>query len=446
MVTRVLVVDDSTVSREVVSRILTEVLDGAEITACGSGEEALRAVDDNSFSLVTTALKLPDMDGLDLSRRVRSNEQHHLTPIVVISCGADTRLLDEGFAAGVTDYFDESEGYRAFGDFIKNVYQLHSALRGRILYVEDSRTAALVTRKVLEKYGLEIEHVESAEQASSLLEKCDQSECEYDLVITDFNLKGRMSGGDLLHLLRVHLHYTQQELPVLVVTGNEDSQTQSEVFQAGANDFVCKPIVEEILMARVRLLLLIKHQFDTLKGQAETMERMAITDTLTGVYNRRYLTEQCDAMMAEPENRPLWALLIDLDHFKRINDTHGHLTGDQVLAATGRLLRENFPDGVAVRFGGEEFAVILPSSSQSHAVRRAESFRRQIALLRPQGVPVTTSMGLACADHHPVEDLDRLRALADEALYAAKEGGRNRICVMDARSEVVPLRDHGIAS
>jgi len=436
-----MVVDGSAVSRAILTRMLRDALEDTVVRPCASGAEALMRLGEDRYDLVTTALLLPDMDGLDLSRQVRRSERHHYTPIVVVSGDADSRLLREGFEAGVTDYFDKSLGYKAFGSFIKAFIQRHAGLVGRILYVEDSRTDAVVTNRILEKHGLHVVHTVSAELAVELLEETladPDNEEGFDLLITDFFLKGRMTGGDLLYSIRARFHLSQQEFPVLVITGNEDQQKQLEVFHAGANDFVSKPMIEEILMARVRSLLLVKHQYDALKRQAETMRWVAATDSLTGVRSKRYLLDNGEACLNDPASQPVWAMLIDIDHFKQINDNLGHITGDHVLAALGELLNETFPDALAVRFGGEEFCVLLPKVGRTEALARAETLRSTVEALQPAEVAVTVSIGLAGSDEHPGRPLTRFLALADKALYDAKEAGRNRVSVYEGSDSSPP--------
>lgn len=442
--TRILVADGSSVSRAILTRILTDELREAEVTPCASGDEALALLAEERFDLVTTSLLLPDMDGLDLSRSIRHLGTNHYTPIVVVSGDADLRLLREGFEAGVTDYFDKSHGYRAFGDFIKSFVGRNACLVGRVLYVEDSRTTTAAITRILERYGLQVVHTPSAERALELLAQSKEAEDQrFDLVITDFFLKGALTGGDLLHGIRAKHHYSQQELPVLVLTASEDEQTQVEVFHAGANDFVNKPIIEEVLLARVRSLLLIKHQYDALKQQAETMRWLAATDSLTGVRSKRYLLDSGEEYLRLPANQPACAMLIDIDNFKRINDTLGHITGDHVLAALGETLNTSFSDSLVVRFGGEEFCVLMPRTTREHALARADALRRTVEALQPADVPVTISIGVTCCGDHPELPLTRLLSLADKALYRAKENGRNQVYLYGADGAYAPARATG---
>jgi two-component system cell cycle response regulator len=435
--TRILVVDGSTVSRQILSRILQNEISEVEIDHSHSGKEAIQKLHENNYNLITTALMLPDMDGLALCRNIRSSTFHKYTPVIVVSSDADERLLQEGFKAGVTDYFDKSNGYKAFGDFIKSFIQRNCQLVGHILFIEDSKTAAAVICKILEKHGLKVTHTDSAEQAIKLLEiqrvdekKSNQSQSvPFDLVITDFNLNGALTGGDLLYTIRTRFHYSEQKLPVLVITGNDDQKTQVKVFHAGGNDFVTKPIIEEVIMARVRMLLLIRHQFEALQQQTENMRWIASTDSLTGVRSKRYLLDNGEEYIQNSANQPVWAMLIDIDFFKNVNDTFGHICGDHVLAELGSQLNKLFPKDMVTRFGGEEFSVIMINLSQEEALQQAENIRKNIEKLEPAGVKVTLSVGLASMKDHPDSDLAQILALADKALYHSKKTGRNRVSV-----------------
>lgn len=427
---RILVVDGSTVSRQILSRILNDEMTQIEVDSCKTGKAALQKLEENKYDLVTTALMLPDMDGLALCRNIRSSNVHKYTPVIVVSGDADERLLQEGFNAGVTDYFDKSSGYKAFGDFIKSFVERNSSLVGHVLLIEDSKTAAAVICKIMEKHGLKITHTESAEQAMKLLEKeygDENSQYPFDLVITDFYLKGDLTGGDLLYAIRTRFHYSQQELPVLVITGNDDQKTQVEVFHAGGNDFVTKPILEEVLMARIRLLLLIRHQFEALKQQAENMRWIAATDSLTGARSKRYLVDNGEEFIQNTANQTVWAMLIDIDFFKKINDSLGHITGDHVLAELGSKLNKSFPTDMVVRFGGEEFSILMKNQSPAEALKKAENLRKEVEKLKPANVDLTISIGLASMQDHPESSLNHILALADKALYHSKENGRNRV-------------------
>ena len=421
-------VDGSSVTLQMLSSVVTNEISDVIVDTCTTAAEALQKMNENYYHLISTALMLPDIDGLALCRKIRLSSKHKYNAVIIVSSDADERLQQEGYKAGVTDYFDKSEGSNAFAHFIEPYLQQNACLNGRVLFIEDSKTAAIIVRKSLEKYGLEVTHTDSAEHAIELIkEQHLNKENLYDIVITDFHLKGKLTGGDLLYAIRSRFHYSQQELPVLVVTGNDDTKTQVEVFHAGGNDFVTKPIIEEVLIARVRLLVLIHQQFETLKQQTETMKWIAATDSLTGVHSKRYLLDNGEQFIHDQHNQTVWAMLIDIDFFKNINDTLGHIQGDHALSALGEKLNQSYPDDMVARFGGEEFSILIKNTSQSEVLNKAEILRKEVAELNPAGIPLTISIGLASMQDYPHADLAQILAFADKALYAAKENGRNRV-------------------
>ncbi len=161
----------------------------------------------------------------------------------------------------------------------------------------------------------------------------------------------------------------------------------------------------------------------------EELERLAVTDGLTGLYNRRYFDQKlADELQAAVRyGRPLSVLLFDVDHFKRFNDTHGHDMGDKVLQALADVLRTSRTVDIPCRYGGEEFAVILPNTPQDKATAAAERLRRAVAALDIEGLEVTVSIGVAARPPHMTDSRDTLVKAADQALYAAKQAGRNRV-------------------
>ncbi|MEW6352759.1 MAG: response regulator [Pseudomonadota bacterium] len=437
----IMVVDGSGVSRTLITRILRIEMADAVVTACASAQQALSYLESGRYDLITTSLTLPDMDGLDLCRHIRRSATHCFTPVIVVASDANERLLREGYAAGVTDYFDRSHGYADLVEFIKALSLRKLGQVGKILYVEDSPTAAEITRRIMEKQGLEVLHMPSAQEALGYLQRASPEEArQFDIVVTDFFLQGGMNGADLLRALRLTHHYSHHELPVLVTTADNSERRHLEVLQAGGNDVVTKPIVEEIFIARLHSLLLIKQQYSALLRQAEEIRRLATTDSLTGVRSKRYLLDGGERFLANSDNNPVSAFLIDVDHLKKINDDLGHITGDHILIRLGAMLRQHFgEDSIVVRFGGEEFAILIPRCPAAEAGIQAETLRRNAEALCPVQIPITVSVGVACSADHPGANLTRLLALADKALYTAKNAGRNRVYLFTAQHGAQPF-------
>lgn len=249
---RVLVVDGSRVVRQLITRVLRSELPEAEVIGCGTGAEAYPLLDGAAFDFITIALRLPDMDGLELARYVRESAPQAYVPIIVVSGDVDGRLQSRTLGEHVTDYFDKSLGFQALAEFIRGYARPESTAEGTVLYVEDSRVVALATRRMMEKTGLTVRHVLSVEDALALLE-ADRSQgvIGADVVLTDVSLKGELTGGDLLERIRNEFGYGKGRLPVLVMTGDENPANQAALLRAGANDLVEKPVEERLLITKL---------------------------------------------------------------------------------------------------------------------------------------------------------------------------------------------------
>lgn len=254
---RVLVVDGSRVVRQLIERVLKAELPNAVVIGCGSGADALAQLPGGVIDLVTTSLRLPDMDGMQLARAIRESNSQAYIPIVVVSGDVQERLLARSLDGSVTDYFDKSLGFDALAAFIRGYVRPVERVDGNVLYVEDSRVVALATRRMMEKCGFTVSHVVSVEAALELLEtaRAEGRAPGYDLVLTDVSLKGDLSGGDLLDRVRNQFGYAKGELPVLVMTGDDNPANQSALLRAGANDLVHKPIEERLLITKLQFQL-----------------------------------------------------------------------------------------------------------------------------------------------------------------------------------------------
>jgi CheY-like chemotaxis protein len=250
---RVMVVDGSKVVRRLIEQLLKADLPGVTVLSCETGAEAKRQLEAGVVDLVTTALRLPDMDGLDLARHVREHAPQAYIPIVIVSGDVNERLINRELSEFVTDYFDKSLGFSALTDFIRGYIRPESQVAGDVLYVEDSRVVALATRRMLEKYGLTVLHVTNVEDAVAMLETAmAQGRIPgVDVVLSDVNLKGELTGADLLDRLRNEFCYSKGQLPVLIMTGDDNPRNQAALLRAGANDLVQKPIEERLLITKL---------------------------------------------------------------------------------------------------------------------------------------------------------------------------------------------------
>ena len=250
---RVMVVDGSKLVRKLIADVLTRELPGVEVLGCSTIAEARAALESGPVHLVTTALALPDGDGMELARSVREAAGQAYVPVIVVSGDVQQNLVERRFTEYVTDYFDKSLGHEALAAFIRGYVQPQPVADATVLYVEDSRVVAEATRRMLERHGLHVVHVLTAEDAFARLtaESLGRITPRTDLVLTDVTLKGELSGRDVVQRIRVDFGYGKRRMPVLVMTGDSNPLNQSELLKAGANDLVIKPIEERLLITKV---------------------------------------------------------------------------------------------------------------------------------------------------------------------------------------------------
>jgi two-component system cell cycle response regulator len=297
-----------------------------------------------------------------------------------------------------------------------------------VLIMDDSEQVRRQIRRALEDSSLFTTFHEAADGLTGfkLL-----TQHPIDLVLCDLLMPG-CDGFKFLLMRRRKIEF--KDIPVILLTGQEDVKNKIRGLEQGASDYVVKPFDSGELLARVKVQLKIKALQDELKIKNARLSELSATDGLTSVYNRRYLREKLDHEFnrCKRYNMGLAFMMLDLDFFKRINDQYGHLAGDYILVEVAAILRRNSrkPDLVA-RYGGEEFAVLLPSTDLEGARVLAERIREEIETTRftfeRHLISLTASVGLIVYPNPEVETTDQLVQKADEALFAAKQAGRNRV-------------------
>jgi len=306
----------------------------------------------------------------------------------------------------------------------------NSAPEWRILLVDDEPTQRLIMARLLKRAGYDVETASNGKEALAKIEAGD-----FQLMITDWEMP-EMDGIALCGALRAS--QTKGYIYTILLTARDAIEHVVTGLQAGADDYLTKPVIEPELIARLSTGKRIVTLERNLRQANEENRRLSITDPLTGAFNRRYLMEQLPREIdrAARYGRQLSVIMCDVDHFKRINDTHGHLAGDEVLKWFVKHLQNNVraSDWVA-RYGGEEFVIVLPETNVQNAAHAAEHLREQVSsspfTSGELSFPTTASFGVAGWRDKvpPGATLDALIAKCDAGVYASKDGGRNRVTV-----------------
>ncbi|MBT3603455.1 MAG: diguanylate cyclase [Candidatus Latescibacteria bacterium] len=297
----------------------------------------------------------------------------------------------------------------------------------RILLVDDDPALRMFVEATLKREGHE---VHSLPDADDILEQLDA--LSPDLLILDLMLPN-ISGYDVLKNIRKASRF--DTVPIVLFSGQNDTASKIKGLDLGAVDYLVKPIPPEELAARVRALIRQKKRQDELMAEYNRLSELSLTDPLTGAYNRRALNTFLRSRLAEAtrHNTPFSCVMFDLDHFKEVNDTHGHDTGDLVLREVAALTIALFrQEDALVRYGGEEFLGILQHTSKEGARTFSERLRSEVAGRTfnedKHPLQITLSAGVSSfPEDGGFEDPREMITLADRRLYVAKGSGRNRV-------------------
>lgn len=314
--------------------------------------------------------------------------------------------------------------------------------QGRILVVDDNQDNIEIIATRLRFRGYDMEEAADGKQALELVHQNPPDLILLDVMLPDidgYEISRRIKGNEELPFI-----------PIILVTARDSTQDKVMGLDAGADDYLTKPINFPELEARVRSMLRIKRLQDELEEKNRELERLSISDGLTGLYNHRrihgLLHEEFER--AQRTGDKISVAMFDLDRFKSVNDTYGHPAGDRVLQEMATVLRESAREIDRIgRYGGEEFMVILPETDIEDAAVFVERVRREVAR-RPfdieldEPLHMTISVGVATYPNESIDSPETLVKIADNALYAAKTGGRNKAVRFDQMTAEAAAPEH----
>ena len=418
---KVLLVDDSQAITQLL-RARCESVAGVETESAGSLAEVMASVesDPKRFFLAVVDLNLPDAPDGEVVDYLLA----HDIPVVVLTGHYDDAMRERILAKNVVDYLLKTSVHE-----IEHVANLVRRIRRnrdlKALVVDDSRAYRQYIGGLLALQHLQVLYAANGREALAVMDR----EPGISLVITDYNMP-ELDGLGLIAALRQRRG--RDDLAIIGVSDATHPALPARLLKTGANDFITKPVLIEEFYCRVTQNL-------DLIEQIRAIRESAVRDYLTGLYNRRYLFEAGEALFAQASRARtgLAAVMLDIDHFKRVNDTYGHLAGDRVLKEiAGVLARGLRRTDLIGRYGGEEFCILLPAIERGVLLAKLESLRSTVAdtpiTHGAECLSVTISLG---ATLEPAVTLQALIDRADGALYLAKEGGRNRFVMAADPSE-----------
>ena len=457
MTARVLVVDDVLANVKLLEAKLTAEYFG--VLTARDGKEALGIVERAHPDIVLLDVMMPGMDGFEVCRRIKQNPLTHHIPVVMVTALDSPADRVQGLEAGADDFLTKPVSDIALMARVRSLVRLKMitdelmlrAATGERMGLQDLPALADSSAEEGGKILLVDDRSSSRNRAKSIIGEHHEVTIEenphealfravdggFDLMIVSLSL----TNFDCLRLCsQLRSVDRTRNLPILVICEPDDNGRLIRALDLGVNDYLLRPIDKNELLARVRTQLRRKRFADRLRANLEQSIEYAVTDPLTGLHNRRYMEGHMATLVDQAAHRgkPLSVLLLDIDHFKSINDNHGHGSGDAVIREFAQRLINNVRSvDLVCRYGGEEFVVIMPETDMKIGGSVAERLRERIAA-EPFDVPgaesgltVTVSIGISGIENPVDSPVDILRR-ADEALYRAKRSGRNRVAATAA--------------
>ena len=452
MTARVLVVDDVPANVKLLeARLSAEYFD---VTTASNGIEALALCERAECDIILLDVMMPELDGFEVCRKLKSNPLTHHIPVVMVTALDQPSDRVRGLEAGADDFLTKPVTDIALISRVRSLARLKMVtdeLRMRAVTSKEiglqnpDREAMLDTGRggrvlIVDDRPISYERIVKTLSAEHTVDVeinpnealFRSAEGNYDLVVVSLNLQ-EFDGLRLCSQIR-SLERTRN-LPILALAESDSTAKLARGLDIGVNDYLVRPIDKNEMLARVRTQVKKKRYTERLRDNMQMSIELAITDGLTGLFNRRYMETHLGTLVDQSAARgkPITVLVLDIDYFKAINDSYGHDAGDDVLREFALRIRKATRNiDLACRYGGEEFVIVMPETDMAVATAVAERLRRRIATepfaiqKGARHLEVTISIGIAALSGIN-DNAATILKRADQALYRAKRDGRNRV-------------------
>jgi two-component system, cell cycle response regulator len=452
MTARILVVDDIPTNVKLLQVRLTA--EYFEVITASNGYEALELAARSGCDIILLDVMMPGMDGFETCRRLKANPATHHIPVVIVTALDSPEDRVKGLEAGADDFLTKPVSDIALTTRVRSLSRLKlmmdelrmRATSGRHMGIDDPLAAAIQVSGEDGRILIVDDRSSTAEKVAAVLGPHHRTEIEarpqealfraadggFDCVVISLGLQD----FDALRVCsQLRSLDRARSLPILLVAEENDTARVMRGLDMGVNDYILRPVEGNELVARVATQVRRKRYTERLRDNVQLSVTMALTDPLTGLHNRHYMETHLRTLIEQSSGagRTLSVLILDIDYFKSINDTYGHDVGDEVIREFAKRVREATRGiDLACRYGGEEFVVVMPETEIPVAMRVGERIRQSVshdpfaAAAGRAPIDVTVSIGVAAMEVGD-DTAESIMKRADQALYAAKREGRNRV-------------------